>query len=146
MFRVFAARTAKAGFLLATLFLVSCATAAIEFKEPSPVLFLQSIEAKRTTLGGGADQVYLLHSDGRRFPVEGTVEMFSGDVWQPELSFDVFEAGELSLYEYDALSSDDLIGSFQYNRSEPGLYDQTMTGDASNYRLVWEIRLVQTRR
>ncbi|WP_109259721.1 hypothetical protein [Hyphobacterium indicum] len=121
------------------LFVSGCATPGIEFQEQRPILRLQSVTAISTTIGSNEDQIYLQFSDGSRYPDNNYV-IRSGDTWVPEgIVLDTTVAGSVSLFESDSLSSDDLIGIYEYNRTEAGTYTQTMTGDGSRYELIWVV-------
>ena len=121
------------------LFVSGCATPGIEFQEQRPILRLHSVNAISTTIGSNEDQIYLQFSDGSRYPDSNYV-IRSGDTWVPEgIVLDTTVAGSVSLFESDSLSSDDLIGIYEYNRTEAGTYTQTMTGDGSRYELIWVV-------
>lgn len=121
------------------LFVSGCATPGIEFQEQRPILRLHSLTAISTTIGSNEDQIYLQFSDGSRYPDNNHV-IRSGDTWVPEgIVLDTTVAGSVSLFESDSLSSDDLIGIYEYNRTEAGTYTQTMTGDGSRYELIWVV-------
>lgn len=124
---------------VSALLVASCATPGIEFQEQRPILRLESVTALSTTIGGDEDQIYLQFSDGSRYPDNDYV-IRSGEIWMPEgVVRDTTVAGSVSLYESDSLSRDDLIGIYEYNRTEAGTYTQTMTGDGSRYQLVWVV-------
>ena len=131
----------RCALLVPAIILVSCATPSIEFQEQRPILRLQSVTAVSTTLGSDEDQIYFRFSDGSRYPDNDYV-INSGDTWVPEgIALDTTIAGSVSLYESDPISSDDLIGIFEYNRTEAGTYTQTMTGDGSRYELIWVVNV-----
>jgi hypothetical protein len=120
--------------------LTGCASPSIEFTEPKPTLRLLEVRAVSTTLGSSVDEVYLSFSDGTRFPANDHV-IRSGETWRPPVVLDATTSGSVQLYEADSLTSDDLIGTFNYNRSQEGTYRQVMTGDSSRYELVWAVRV-----
>jgi hypothetical protein len=91
-------------------------------------------------VGSSEDQIYFTFSNGGRHPRTEDHIILAGDTWNPNIALDATIAGSVSLYEADAISNDDLIGTFNYNRSQPGTYRQTMTGDLSEYLLIWEVR------
>ena len=120
---------------------MGCASPGIEFQEQRPILRLQSVTAISTTIGSSEDQIYLQFSDCTRYPDEDYIIM-SGETWLPEgVVRDTTIAGSVSLFESDSLSSDDLIGTYEYNRTQAGTYTQTMTGDGSQYELIWVVNL-----
>jgi hypothetical protein len=125
--------------LLGTM-LSGCAAPSIEFEEPKPTLRLVGVRAVSTTLGSNTDDVYFAFSDGSRFPAESHV-IRTGDVWRPSIVLDATKSGSVQLFEADSITSDDLIGTFNYNRNESGTYRQTMTGDGSRYELIWVVRV-----
>lgn len=133
-------RNLVVGALIAPMiFLAGCATPGIEFQEQRPILRLQSVTVISTTIGSNEDQVYFRFSDGSRYPDNDYV-INSGDTWVPSgIALDTTIAGSVSLYESDPISRDDLIGIFEYNRTEAGTYTQTMTGDGSRYELIWVV-------
>ncbi len=119
--------------------LSGCASPKSEFVATVPMLILNSVECIRTTLGGGEDQVYLKLADGTRYPTKGTQTMVAGQTWNPGISIALTSGGSIGLFESDTVTSDDEIGTFNYNRSQPGTYTETMTGDSSIYKLTFII-------
>jgi len=134
------------GALSLLLWLSACSTATIEFEPPRPKLYLNAVTAVSTTVGSNEDQIYFLFGNGERFPSSGSQVIREGQTWMPDIVVDATMAGSARLFEDDTLTGDDLIGTFNYNGGEVGVYTQTMTGGLSKYELEWEVRMVQTRR
>jgi len=111
--------------------------------EPSryPVFIVESIECLDATSGSSRDSIYLSQQPGgARYP-RGTYSMSAGDKEMVGEYFFPTKPGELVLYEADTVTSDDVIGVFEYNlREASGTYTITMDGDGAEYIVTIEVR------
>lgn len=101
-----------------------------------------SVTANSTTLGFGGDEIFLLFSDGTRFPASGDSyqEIDDGQVWRPNASATTSGGISVDLREWDSFNASDVIGNLaiEANRA-PGRYTATLRGDGGDYLIEYSV-------
>lgn len=103
---------------------------------------IASIRAVETTFGFGNDEIFLLASNGQRFPAanNGARSIGSGEVWTPNVQFGAPGGLSVDLREYDSVGASDLIGNFAVDSSfSPGRYTSVLRGDGATYEVTYDV-------
>ncbi|WDR01287.1 hypothetical protein PSQ19_10555 [Devosia algicola] len=105
-----------------------------------------SVRANDTTFGFGGDEVFLLFSNGARFPNDpgAAQDINRGEEWAPNAHVDGYGAVSVDLREWDSIGASDLIGNIAINASQgTGRFTQTLTGDGANYLVTYDVRVAR---
>ncbi|MGN9793043.1 hypothetical protein ACTMTU_18360 [Streptomyces sp. OZ13] len=101
-------------------------------------LTINHVHCLETTDGSGADDLYI-NIDGNR--VFGVQQIDSDEDPDVNVSRNFATKTKVSLWEYDSVSADDLIGSFFAHSSQAGEgeHAQALTGDGSRYDVYYTV-------
>ena len=103
---------------------------------------INAVTANSTTFGFGGDEIFLLFSDGTRFPAGGESyqEIDDGQVWRPGASATASGGLSVDLREWDSFNASDIIGNLaiEANRA-PGRYTATLRGDGGDYLVDYSV-------
>ena len=103
---------------------------------------VMSVHSISTTFGVGGDEIYLLASNGQRFPPQHNAaqSINDGQTWAPGASFSAPGGLSIDLKEYDSISSDDVIGNFAVGANvAPGRYTATLRGGGGVYQVTYDV-------
>ncbi|MFE5512388.1 hypothetical protein ACFQ9J_17600 [Streptomyces sp. NPDC056529] len=101
-------------------------------------LTIDQVHCLETTSGSGADDLYI-NIDGNR--IFGVQQIDSDEGLDINVSRDFTTKAKVSLWEYDHVSGDDLIGSFYAHSSQvgDGQHAEALTGDGSRYDVFYTV-------
>lgn len=103
---------------------------------------VMSVHAISTTFGIGGDEIFLLASNGQRFPPQNNSakSIDAGQTWAPSAPFSAQGGLSVDLREYDSISASDLIGNFAVNDNvAPGRYTATLRGGGGVYQVTYDV-------
>ena len=105
---------------------------------------VMSVKAIATTFGIGGDEIFLLASNGQRFPPQNNAakSIDAGQTWSPSAPFSAPGGLSIDLREYDSVTASDLIGNFRIaDNVAPGRYTATLRGDGATYEIGYEVAI-----
>ena len=103
---------------------------------------VMSVRSIRTTFGIGGDEIFLLASNGQRFPPQNNAarSINAGQTWSPSAPFSAPGGLSIDLREYDSISANDLIGNFVVGANvAPGRYTATLRGGGGVYQVTYDV-------
>ena len=103
---------------------------------------VMSVHSIRTTFGIGGDEIFLLASNGQRFPPRNNAarSINAGQTWAPSAPFSAPGGLSIELREYDSISADDVIGNFAVDANvRPGRYTATLRGGGGVYQVTYDV-------
>ncbi len=108
---------------------------------------VMSVHSIRTTFGIGGDEIYLLASNGQRFPPQHNAaqSINDGQTWAPGASFSAPGGLSIDLKEHDSISADDVIGNFAVDaNAQPGRHTATLRGGGGVYQVTYDVAVSGT--
>jgi len=103
---------------------------------------ISSVHAIETTFGFGGDEVFLLASNGQRFPANSNdyFEIDEGQSWKPNASLSAAGGVSIDLREWDSFSSSDHIGNLTIDSNhQQGSFTTTLRGDGAVYEIAYNV-------
>ena len=103
---------------------------------------ITAVRAVETTFGFGGDEIFLLFSDGTRFPADAgqAQSIDEGQTWSPNARVQTSGGLSVDLREWDSFNASDIIGNLVVEPNRPaGRYSATLRGDGAEYVIDYEV-------
>jgi len=105
---------------------------------------VNSVKAVETTFGFGGDEIFLLASNGQRFPSgDGNAHSINeGQVWNPNADLNAAGGVSIDLREWDSFNASDQIGNFSIDDNhQAGNFTTTLRGDGAVYEISYSVNV-----
>jgi len=103
---------------------------------------ITSVRAVETTFGFGGDEIFLLASNGQRFPANenDAQDIDEGQTWNPNASLSAAGGVSIDLREWDSFNASDQIGNFTIDANhQEGSFTTTLRGDGAVYEIGYNV-------